>query len=365
MPNEPLRRLLTPRAVLAGFILCLVVALGVAAVTSLAPFGPYNPDWDGTSMARETIDTTPSETPVIVDTTAYSRGESNETLIIVVAPREPYSEADVNRVRGFLDRGGTVVIAEDRRTETNRLLRQLGASTRVDGRPLRDPQTFYRDPSLPVVTAINNTSLTRNVERLTLNGGTALRPGNATTIARSSEFTYLDRNGNAELDSDEQLQSYPVITREQLGEGRVFVVSDPSIFINRMVERDGNRQLVAQSVRAYDRVVLDFSHRPGTPPAVVLWLWVRRTPWAQALLGFAGSGLAVGIVSDRVRGTVQSTATALFGTDSSPVASATLSPTEMRRVLERQHPEWDSERIERITESMNHLTEKETSKTDE
>jgi hypothetical protein len=364
MPDEPFHRLVTPRAVLVGFILCMAVALGVAAVTSPAPFGPYNPGWDGTSTVRETIDTTPSETPVVVETTAYSRVDANGTLVIILAPRTSYSATDVAQIQRFLDRGGTVLIAEDRRIETNQLLARLGASTRIDGRPVRDPQTFYRDPSLPVVTNLTNTSLTRDVESITLNGGTVLQPGNATTVAQSSEFAYLDRNGNAELDSDEQFRAYPIATRERIGDGQLFVLSDPSVFINRMVERDGNRQLVVQSAASHDRVIMDFSHRPGAPPAAVLWLWVRRTPWAQAFLGLVGSAMALAVISERVQGQLQAAVGTVLG-GGSDITSVTLSRAEMRRVLHKQHPEWDGERIERITESINHLPEDTPSKTDE
>lgn len=365
MTDEPFYRLLTPRAVLAGFIVCLVLASGVAVVTSAVPFGPYNPDWDGTSTVRQTIDTDRSETPVVVEVDAYIRFNSDKTLVIILAPSESYTAADAAQLRAFLDRGGTILIAEDRRTDTNQLLQRLGASTRVDGRPLRDPQAFYRDPSLPVVADLNNTSITQDVGSITLNGGTVLQPGNATTIARSSEFSYLDRNGNQELDTNEELRSYPVATSERVGDGQVFVLGDPSVFINRMVEREGNRQLVRQSAQSYDRVVLDFSHRSGTPPVAVLWLWLRRTPWAQALLGILGSGIVVITISNQAANQLGSVVARLVGAETSSMDSVTLSSAEMRHILQRQYPEWDDERIERIAESMNRLTEDSTSKTDE
>lgn len=365
MSDEPFRRLFTPRAVLAGFSLCLVLALGVAAVTSAVPFGAYNSGWDGTSTVRDTIDTDASQPPVIVETTGYARFDGAGTLVVIFAPEESYSPADTARLRRFLARGGTIMIAEDRRTDTNQLLERLGASTRIDGRSLRDPQTFYRDPSLPVVTDLNNTSITRNVESITLNGATVLQPGNATTIARTSEFAYLDRNRNEELDAAERLRSYPVATSEQVGNGQVFVLSDPSVFINRMVEREGNLQLVTQSAQSYDRVVLDFSHRPGTPPVAVLWLWLRRTAWAQAAFGFAGTGVALVSASVRVRTRLRSVIASVVGSGTSSGGTVGLTPGEMRELLQQQHPEWDGERIERIAESMNHVTEDGVSETDE
>mgnify|MGYP000026503271 CR=1 FL=1 len=367
MTDDTLRAAVTPRILLAGFVVVILVVLGVATVTSTATLAPYNSGWDGTSTARTTIAADSTAPPVVVDTAAYSRFEGNGTLSVIIAPREPYSDREVAQLRTFLARGGTILVAEDRRTGTNQLLAQLGVSARIDGRMLRDPQQYYRSPDLPVITDTANESLIRGVEQFTLNRGTVLRSTNGTAVANTSDFAYVDRNGNGQLDRSEQLQSYPVVSSERVGAGRVLVVSDSSVFINQMLDRSGNRALLTQLIESHDRTVLDYSHAPGTPPAAVVWLWLQRTAWAQALLGGIGCVLVVlwthrGIrrrghqfaasIRDRVR-------------RSPTVETVVLDANERAAFLQDQHPEWDAERVDRIAESMNHLHEPPAPETDE
>lgn len=360
MTDDPLRAVRTPGALFVGFLIVIFVALAAAAVSAPATLGPYNPSWDGTSTVRTTIASESNTQPVIADTTAYDRISGDRSLIIILAPRESYTDADVARVRGFLQRGGAVLIAEDRRVDTNELLAQLGVSARVDGRQLRDPQQYYRNPALPVVTDFSNSSAVfgaGDVEELTLNRGTALRETDGTAIANTTEFAYLDANSNGQLDSSEQFQSYPVMSSEQVSDGRVIVVSDPSIFINRMLERDGNRAFVDQLVASYDRVVIDSSHAPGTPPAIVAWLWVHRTPWVQALFGgIAGVLVVLGTRSSFRRPIIRAVARVSPRSRSSSPDNITLSTAERVAFLQTRHPSWDSQRVQRVANSISRVS---------
>lgn len=355
----------TPRVILGGFVVSILIALVVAATTSPATLGSHNPEWDGTSAFRNSIDTDPDRTPVVTTAVAYDRFDAPDTLVVVLAPREPYSAAEVERIQAFLARGGTLLVAEDRRAETNRLLVAVGASTRIDTRQLRDSQRYHRDPALPVVTNTTNTSVVTGVDGFTLNRAGALRPGGATTLARTSEFAYLDENRNEQLDPDERLRSYPVLTAESVNGGEVIVLSDPSVFINRMLERDGNAVFSNRLTTSYDRVVMDFSHSPGAPPATILWLWLRRTTWVQALLGGLAVTAVLLVTNGRFRARIGAATTALRGRHSSSIASVTLDSAEVRRFLEREHPDWDSDRIDRVTKRLNDPTETQSSHTDE
>ncbi|GGI96135.1 hypothetical protein GCM10008995_02770 [Halobellus salinus] len=367
MTDESLLAAITPRVLLGGFLVVLVLAVGAAAVTSTATLAPYNSDWDGTSTARSTIAAQSSAPPVVVEATAYDRFAGNGTLVVIQAPRDAYTAADIQRVRAFVARGGTVLIAEDRRTATNQLLAQLGVSARLDGRPLRDPQQYYRSPALPVITDTANNSTLRGVDEFTLNRGTVLRSTDGTAIANTSAFAYLDRNGNEQLDSGERFRSYPVASSEQVGSGRVVVVSDSSVFINQMLERPGNQALLTRLLDSHDRVVLDYSHAPGTPPVVVLWLWLHRTVWAQAVLGGFACLAAVMWTHRGVQQRLSTVAAHVVGRfmRSSSMESVVLTSRERVQFLTERHPEWDTERVERIAESMERLNESAALDTDE
>jgi hypothetical protein len=347
-------RWITPRFILGGFILIIVVAFSLAAMTSTTAFDTYNSEWDGSSELRESADATASDTPVIIDTSGYDQLEGDGTLVILLAPQTAYSPAEQARLNAFLDRGGPVLIAEDRRTETNQLLADLGVSTRIDGRQLRDPNQFYRHPALPVITNTSNTSITQDTDQFTLNRGTVLIPRNATVLARTSEFSYVDGNENEQLDQTEELRSYPVLATESVGNGRVFVLSDPSVLINQMMDRPGNRNLVTGMTTSYERVVIDASHGGEIPPTVRFWLWIDQTLWAQASLAGLGTVLLGLIVHPRVRSGIVAVGQSLSESEES-ISTATFDAEERAAYLRQQHPDWDRSRIERITKSMEQL----------
>jgi hypothetical protein len=279
----------TPRAVLAVFAVVTVSALVVGGATSAAAFGAFNPSWEGTTDVRDIAGETGAETVVVDNTTEYE-AYGNETVAVVLSPNESYTEAEIERTEAFLDRGGTLLVA-DRDGTANELLAALGADARIDGALLRDDRAYYRDPALPRATNVEDHPLTEDVDALTLNYGTAVEPGDATVLVSSSDFGYLDRNENEAIDDDETLDSYPVATTENVSEGRVVVVGDASAFINVMAERPGNRQFARNLFSSGDTVLVDTSHSGGVPPLIAALLTVRGSLPLQ--FGLVGAGLLV------------------------------------------------------------------------
>lgn len=340
-----------PRALLVGLAMATLLGLVVAASTSSAAFGLYNPDWEGTAELRSVADEAGTETRVVRNTSEY-RGAGEGTVAVVLAPDRGYTDREATAIRGFLDRGGTLVVAEDVGATGNELLAGVGASARVNGTLLRDERRNYRSPAMPVATTVSdNETLTRGVGRLTLNYGSVVEPGdaNTTVLVRSSGFAYLDTNGNGELDDAERLASRPVATVESVGAGRVVVVSDPSVFINAMLERSGNRRFTRNLAGSGDRLLLDFSHTADIPPLALATVTLRNTPLLQTLVGF----LAVGIVGawgaglfDRL-GSVMRRGRRRQSADAPPV-----SESDLVAYLREQHPEWDEARIRRIAQGI-------------
>jgi hypothetical protein len=178
-----------------------------------------------------------------------------------------------------------------------------------------------------------------------LNHGSTVDPGDATTLATSSEFSYLDRNRNEQLDDAETLRERPVVAVESVGDGSVIVVSDPSLFLNAMLDRSDNSAFATNLMATHQTVLLDVSHTAALPPLVAL----RLTPQESPLLAFAVGTVSVlllavlrqpGLVS-RIR---------QWRTTHSP--SPTLSADEITATLRRQHPEWDDQSIKRVTDSL-------------
>jgi hypothetical protein len=205
---------------------------------------------------------------------------------------------------------------------------------------------------MPVARNVTATGpLTDGVDRLTLNHGTVLRPGaNASVLVATSAFAYLDGDRDATLDDDEVLAERPVVTSEALGAGRVIAVSDPSLFVNAMLDRSGNRAFVTNLFATGDRVLLDYSHSTGVPPLAAAVLVLRKSGLLQAGVGLVG----VAAVGAWGAGLTRPLARRLIGASRPEGGSdpAVMDAEAMAAYLSRRHPDWDVERVRRVTQGV-------------
>lgn len=347
-----------PRWLLVGLAVVVGVAVLLAAATSGAAFGLYNPAWDGTSDLRGVAADAGASVTVARNTSAYADVAADGTVAVVLAPESRYRPAEAARLRAFVEAGGTLLVAEDVGPYANPLLARVGADARVDGRILRDEQHHYRGPALPVADGVADHRYTAGAESLTLNHGTAVEPNGARPIVNTSAVAYLDGNANGQLDDAESLGPYPVVTVEAVGAGQVVVVGDPSALINVMLERPGNRAFAAAVFGAHERVLLDVSHAGTLPPAAWALLVLRDTPLLQALLGLAVVG-AVGLWArwpSWYRRPAWLERAARRFPNWVPVGvdrgGPGLSPEALAAHLRESHPEWDEDRIERVVSTV-------------
>lgn len=345
-----------PQALLVTFVVVVLVALVVGASVSTVSFGLYNSRWNGASALGTQADLVGARADVVRGTESYEGVTPNETVAVVLSPSAAYTDAEAAHLRRFVRRGGTLIVAEDFREHSNGLLSAVGASARVDGTLLRDKQFNWRTSALPVATNVSNHSLVANVSQLTLNHGTAVEPNGATVLVSTSEFAFRDVNDNGDVDDDERLGTYPVATVESVGQGRVVVVGDPSIAINAMLEREGNRAFVQSLLGRHEYVILDYSHATDFPPLALAVLLLRQSTLLQLLVGI-GAVLAVaawvhnpdwqGWIA-RVRRGRGSAGRGRAGASGSPPGNE----TAMIEYVADQHPTWDRERIERVVRAV-------------
>lgn len=334
-----------PRVVLATLIGAVVVALVVAGSTSAVSFGVFNTNWDGTSQVSAVAEETNTRTTVARSVSDYPAAPSNDTLAVVLSPDEPYGN-EANTIRSYVRDGGTLLVAEDYGSGGNELLEAVGATARIDGRPLRDETRADPGPAFPEATVNSSHPTTTGVETLVLNHGSVVEPGNATVLANSSPFSYLDGNRNEALDESEVITSHPVVTTEQVGQGTVIVVSDPSIFLNAMLDRGDNRAFLKVLVEDRAHVVLDVSHTTALPPLVAARLALQDSALGIVILG-ALSILAVLLATDSRRSLPWRSSP-----DSDPTSGVAMSHEEIVRAVRERHEEWTDERIARVTDSL-------------
>lgn len=340
------RRYSGPELITIVFGVILGVALIYAASTSGAAFGAFNPSWEGTSELRTIADDTGSETTIVQDVEEYDdfNADTDGTIALIIEPEGSYDESERERIGAFVERGGTVLIADSSGQYANPLLETIGATTRIDGDLLRDERHYYQSPLLPVATQTADHPYTNGSDSLTLNHGSTLEPREATVLVRTSDLAYLDRNRNDALDVNEEIGSHSVVTVENVGAGRVITVSDSSAFTNVMMERPGNRAFATNVLGAHDRVVLDGSQ--DELPSLITGLIVLRESTALQLL--LGSSLVFGLAVLARRPDLVDTIFDRADERFDPVAESELTPEEMRSWLLDQYPEWTSERQDEV-----------------
>lgn len=333
-----------PTLLLRGLAAAVMVTLVFGASTSTSAFSAYNHGWDGTSDMRTAVDESGTELTVAQRVSRYDSVAPRRTAAVVLSPTEPYgTEATV--IREFVRAGGTLVVAEDYGTGGNDLLGNVGAEARFNGTALRDERNAGPSPAFPRAAAAGNHTYSQNVSGLMLNHGTVIDPGNATPLFHSSPFSYLDENGNAELDTSETLRRYPVVTMEQVGDGRVIAISDPSIFLNAMLAESDNQALLDSLATAHAQLLFDVSHATQLPLLIQIRVLLQQSSVAMATAGIV-SILAVFWLF------TQPTSPAWLNRQPDAVDSPELSTEAIAAGVRSRHPEWDDQRVQRVTDSL-------------
>jgi hypothetical protein len=136
---------------------------------------------------------------------------------------------------------------------------------------------------------------------------------------------------------------------EQVGEGRVIVVGDPSLLINAMLDRPGNQAFVRSMFSAHDRVLLDYSHAGELPLLSVAVLVLRDSTALQALL--SSTGITVIGVWTRRPDLLQQMRDKL---SRNKFESIYTEPAELTAFVRHRHPDWDDKRIQRVVKEIRH-----------
>jgi hypothetical protein len=238
------RRQATRRCALAATAL-LAAGLGAAGPAAAQPANGTETD-DAESSAPEDYDTESREWNGLHTLTAVARGlglrvqATNEVdwadlgaddILFVIYPE---THVDAGHMASFIRNGGHVLIADDFGDSVD-LLGRLGM-LRAQGGGVTTKR-FYRDLdyapiALPVAPAH---LLAQGVEELVTNV-----PG-VLTQTRGAEVIF------------EFGPEAAVVATGTLGRGRFVVVSDASIFINRMLQFEGNLQLAINAIRFLSR----------------------------------------------------------------------------------------------------------------
>jgi len=239
-------------------IILIVISLMVISAhfsqTSLE-YSHYNTQWNGTSVFADMVEDMGGE--FLYDYKDLN-SEANTTLLII-APDKKISDDEAGVLREFVHRGGHLFIA-DETGASNGLLHTIGSSMSVVPGNVRSGDMEYNEPALVIAYTKGNATLLNGVETIVLNCPSYISGGEA--LITSSILSWDDKNGNNTIDQSESLSEFPIFVHESIGEGIIFLLSDPSIFINGMNIKRGkrdNKQFIQNILTQDKHLIVDQS----------------------------------------------------------------------------------------------------------
>ncbi len=244
-------------ALVLGFVafLCVFLLFGIL-YASVDDFRFMNPFWNGYSRLNSLL--SPS---TVQDLTGLGEIMNPiDSILFVIGPSQNFIDEEVLGVKWFLANGGILLIADDFGSANN-LLTGLDMSTYFSDFMMLD--TLYRleNSKFCRIVTFSFSPITHNVSALAFNYPTVL--ANLDTevdiLAYSSPFSYLDLNMNGSPDDSEPTGPFPVIIEVKHGEGDLVMLSDSSMFINSMLDKDDNAAFLLNLVGERN-VYVDISH---------------------------------------------------------------------------------------------------------
>ncbi|MFB0559900.1 MAG: DUF4350 domain-containing protein [Candidatus Lokiarchaeia archaeon] len=270
-------------------------------------FSIYNPAFNGCQQFRLEMNSKGYEVKPLLSSLSVLSRYPNSTCIIIGPSIPFYNPVEVSELANFVRNGGGLLIADDFGTGET-LLIQLFTLLGIPA-PFFNQHILYEatDANLTTWTAaplitnfIGGYNFTQGVSQVLLNfAGTlsSVLPGNVAAI--SSPLSWVDMNDNMAIDDPPDIYLVPQtviaaydLEQMGLGNGRIVVVSDPSIFNDDMINRVDNRILAINIVDwlAQGRVgsdypvIVDEAHLalPATSYARIFGYMMGYINWASS-----------------------------------------------------------------------------------
>jgi len=269
-------------------------------------FSIYNPAYNGCEQFRLEMNSKGYEVKPLLSSLSVLSRYPNSTCLIIGPSIPFYNPVEVSELADFVRQGGGLLIADDFGTAETLLMQLfplLGLQT-----PTLTKHILYEptDASLttwtsaPVITDFNtNYSFTQGVGEVLLNFAcTILNVPPENIVATSSLVSWSDMNDNQAIDMPPDIQGPQTVVaaydlkKMGLGEGRIVLVSDPSIFNDDMINRVDNRVFVTNIVDWLSQgrvgadypIIVDEAHLslPPTSYARIFGYMMGYVNWASS-----------------------------------------------------------------------------------
>ncbi|AEC51927.1 hypothetical protein PNA2_1011 [Pyrococcus sp. NA2] len=239
----------------------LILPISIPVFLSNTEFSILNNKWNGLSSFAKLV--YEEKGMVIPITDSLNNFNFRKGTLIIAGPDLGYSSLEVERIKEFLENGGTVIIMDDFGTG-NQILEGLNLTLRFSRKVPIDP-LYFKDYRLPIIVNIEDPELAKNVKGIILNYPSVITGGEGEVF--TSKVTLLDG----------KFGQYPVLVELNYGKGKLILFSDPSVFTNDMFPL--NREFIENFVEKYVKppVYFDEAHHSNFNPYYVGTIVVRRS----------------------------------------------------------------------------------------
>ncbi|AAL80930.1 hypothetical protein PF0806 [Pyrococcus furiosus DSM 3638] len=181
----------------------LILPISIPVFLSNAEFSILNNKWNGLSSFAKLV--YEEKGIVIPITDSLNNFDFREGTLIIAGPDLSYSALEVERIKEFLENGGTVIIMDDFGTG-NQILERLNLTLKFSRKVPVDP-LYFKDYRLPIIVNIEDQELAKNVEEIILNYPSVITGGEGEAF--TSKVTLLGSN----------FGQYPVLVELSYGKG--------------------------------------------------------------------------------------------------------------------------------------------------
>jgi len=254
------RALITVITLLIVFAIFLTSIIILSGEKKTSQLSAYSDRWNDISKFRENLIESrfdngkkSIETRSILSSPTVLKNIKNpeDYVYVAIGIEKEYSEDEVTAIIDFVYSGGSIIIADDfgygnslSETVTNS---EESFNTGFFGKQLWD-ENFLKDPQFIKINVHKDESgFFEGV--ILLNNATALMPHQKSeswygkTLVSSSNKGWIDVNGDGHhspLVPGEEMGRKSIVQEIRMGDGKALFVSDPSIFINDMWNRENN-----------------------------------------------------------------------------------------------------------------------------
>ncbi len=298
----------------------LILSVTEFGEVDLLPFSIYNqnsPDGHGCSKLREILNQTSLiingeqqnlRTHPLISSLSVINGIPENAVLCLIGPTHFFSIIESSALVEFFNNGGSLLLADDFGTG-NTLLDNLAliyddwptttlfltqiSEIRFSNRLLLDADSNDGNkPLLPTMTSFTDGGrIFRNTRYVIMNYATTIEGAiNGSIVSTSSNSwtvapapppqhpTAYWTDPAYDPDRGDEAGPFTVMAEIGVGNGRIILISDPSIFVDDMIERGDNR-IFAQELFTYlaiqaqtSLIVIDHNHLNWTPVSPVLYI---------------------------------------------------------------------------------------------